>query len=64
MRGWGPRPGGADIIVAVEDTPVRTEGELQRALAAAEPGDVVSLEVIRSNDGIITRRLVRIKLAD
>ncbi len=52
-----------DIIVAVEDTPVRTEGDLQRVLAAAEPGDIVSLEIIQPTNGG-ARRLVRIKLAD
>ena len=53
-----------DIIVAVEDTPVRTEGELQRALASAGPGDIVSLEIIQPINGGTSRRLVRIKLAD
>ena len=48
----------------MEDTPVRTEGELQRALASAGPGDIVSLEIIQPINGGTTRRLVRIKLAD
>ena len=54
----------ADIIVAVEDTPVRTESDLQRALAAVGPSGIVSLEVVRPGNGTVTRRLVRIKLAD
>jgi serine protease Do len=54
----------ADIIVAVEDKPVRTEGELQRALTTAGPGSIVSLEVISASAGGAARRLVRIKLAD
>jgi len=55
---------GADIIVAVEDKPVRTEGELQRALTAAGPGSIVSLEVVSASADGAARRLVRIKLAD
>ncbi len=53
-----------DIIVAVEDTPVRTESDLQRALAAVGPSGIVSLEIVRPNNGRVARRLVRIKLAD
>ena len=54
----------AEIIVAVEDKPVRTESDLQRALAAIGPGGIVSLEIVRPNNSGVTRRLVRIKLAD
>ena len=54
----------ADIIVAIEDIRVRTEGDLQHALAAAGPGSIVSLEVVRPTSNGLARRLVRVKLTD
>jgi serine protease Do len=52
-------PGG-DVIVAVEDRPVRTERDLRAALAEPGPGGVVTLKVVRGEN----RRVVRIKLAE
>ena len=53
-----------DIIVSVEDTPVRTERELRSALTQPGPGGVVTLGVVRVAENGINRRVVRIKLAD
>ncbi len=53
-----------DIIVSVEDKPVRTERELRNALAEPGPGGVVTLGVVRAAENGINRRVVRIKLAD
>ena len=56
--------GGSDIITVIEGTPVRTERELQEALNEAGPGGIVSLRVVRPGPNGVTRRLVRVKLAD
>ncbi|NNG14883.1 MAG: PDZ domain-containing protein, partial [Gemmatimonadales bacterium] len=56
-------PGG-DIIVAVEDKPIRTERDLRTALAEPGPGGVVTLTVVRPTETGPNRRVVRIKLAD
>ena len=53
-----------DIIVAVEDKPVRSERDLRKALAKPGPGGVVSLSVVRPATNGMNRRVVRIKLAE
>ncbi len=53
-----------DIVVAVEDSPVRTERDLRKALAKPGPGGVVSLTVVRPTEDGLNRRVVRIKLAE
>jgi serine protease Do len=55
-----PDTGGPDIILSVEDTPVRSPADLKKALAAQKPGSIVSLRVY--NARAQTRRVERIKL--
>jgi S1-C subfamily serine protease len=54
----GLRPG--DIIVAVDNTPVRQGGDLRRALRARSPGDEVTLSVERETG----RETVRVRLGE
>jgi 2-alkenal reductase len=41
---------GGDVIVAVDGDPIEAESDLPRLISLAEPGDVVTLDVIR--DGV------------
>jgi serine protease Do len=52
--------GGPDIILSVEDTPVKTAADLRKVLADQKPGAVVSLRVY--NPRAQSRRVERIKL--
>jgi serine protease Do len=58
----GPDTGGPDIILSIEDTPVRSPADLKKALSAQKPGSIVSLRVY--NARAQTRRVERIKLAE
>jgi serine protease Do len=59
-----PGRGAADVILSVEGTSVRTEGELRAALKAQKPGSVVTLRVISpTTDGPI-QRIVRVRLGE
>jgi serine protease Do len=55
-----PDNGGPDVILSVEDTPVRTPEELRAALGHAKAGEVVSLRVY--NVPSKTRRIERVRL--
>jgi serine protease Do len=57
-----PQRGGPDIILSVEGKPVRTEGDLRKALLAEKPGSIVTLRVF--NPRAQTRRVERLRLAD
>ena len=57
-----PQNNGPDIIISVEDKPVRTEAELRNALKAEKPGSIVSLGIY--NPRAQGRRVERIRLAD
>jgi serine protease Do len=57
-----PQRGGPDVILSVEGKPVRTEGDLRKALAAEKPGSIVTLRVY--NPRAQSRRVERIRLAD
>jgi serine protease Do len=57
-----PQRNGPDIILSVEDKPVRTEADLRNALKAQKPGSIVSLRVY--NPRAQGRRVERIKLAE
>jgi S1-C subfamily serine protease len=61
---WRLLGANGDIVVAVEDTPVRTERDLRRALTEPGPGGVVTLSVVRPAQDGLNRRVVRIKLAE
>jgi putative serine protease PepD len=52
-------PTGGDVIVAIDGEPVSTSAELQSAIDAKQPGDTVTLTVVRSGD----RRTVQVTLA-
>ena len=41
---------GGDVIVAVDDEPIDAEADLPRLISLAEPGDVVTLDIIRDGD--------------
>jgi S1-C subfamily serine protease len=41
---------GGDVIVAVDGDPIEAESDLPRLISLAEPGDVVTLDVIRDGD--------------
>jgi serine protease Do len=63
---WGPAADrlsgldeGPDVILSVEDTPVRTPAALREALGATHPGDIVTLGVY--NVASRTRRVERIR---
>ena len=51
---------GGDLIVAVDDTPVRDEDDLSQALVPRSPGDVVTLRVYRGGQLL----QVRVTLGD
>ncbi|HET6797706.1 MAG TPA: Do family serine endopeptidase [Gemmatimonadales bacterium] len=57
-----PQRNGPDIILSVEDKPVRTEADLRNALNAQKPGSIVTLRVY--NPRAQGRRVERIKLAE
>ena len=57
-----PQRGGPDVILSIEDKPVRTEGDLRKALAAEKPGSIVTLRIF--NPRAQARRVERIRLAD
>ena len=57
-----PQRNGPDIILSVEDKPVRTEADLRNALKAQKPGSIVTLRVY--NPRAQGRRVERIKLAE
>lgn len=61
LNGPGTRFG-PDIIVEVEDQPIRTEADLRKALANPGPGNIVSLRVYNPTVGSFYVR--RVKLAD
>ncbi len=54
--------GGPDIILEMEGKPVRTTGDLRRALEGMKPGDIVSLRVY--NTRAKNRRVERIRLGE
>ena len=41
---------GGDVIVAVDGEPIDAEADLPRLISLAEPGDVVTLDIIRDGD--------------
>jgi serine protease Do len=57
-----PQRNGPDIILSVEDKPVRTEADLRKVLKEQKPGSIVSLRVY--NPRAQGRRVERIKLAE
>jgi serine protease Do len=57
-----PQRGGPDIILSIEGKPVRTEGDLRKALLAEKPGSIVTLRIF--NPRAQSRRVERIRLAD
>jgi S1-C subfamily serine protease len=57
-----PQRGGPDIILSIEGKPVRTEGDLRKALASEKPGSIVTLRVF--NPRAQARRVERIRLSD
>ncbi|HEX3276793.1 MAG TPA: Do family serine endopeptidase [Gemmatimonadales bacterium] len=57
-----PQRGGPDVILSIEDKPVRTEGDLRKALAAEKPGSIVTLRIF--NPRAQARRVERIRLTD
>jgi serine protease Do len=57
-----PQRGGPDIIQSVEGKPVRTEGDLRKALAGEKAGSIVTLQIF--NPRAQAHRVERVKLAD
>src|SRR4051812_45956904 len=57
-----PQNNGPDIILSVEDKPVRTEADLRNALKAEKPGSIVTLGIY--NPRAKGRRVERIRLGD
>jgi serine protease Do len=57
-----PQNNGPDIILSVEDKPVKTEADLRNALKAEKPGSIVTLGIY--NPRAQGRRVERIRLAD
>jgi serine protease Do len=55
----GLRPG--DIVVQVDDTPVKQGGDLRRAMRSHKPGDTITLTVVGESG---RRRTVRVRLAE
>jgi S1-C subfamily serine protease len=51
---------GGDVIVRVEETPIRTENDLGQSLAPYAPGQEVDVEVIRGGE----RQTLRVKLGE
>ncbi|GIU95248.1 MAG: hypothetical protein KatS3mg012_1705 [Gaiellaceae bacterium] len=54
-------PTGGDVIVAFDGTPVTTTAELQRAVDAKRPGDVVSLTVLRDGRRVQVRATLGVR---
>ncbi len=52
--------GGPDIILEIEGKPVKTAGELRKAVEGMKPGDIVSLRVYSTQAK--NRRVERIRL--
>lgn len=59
-----PSQYGADIILAVEGKPVRTEVEFRAALKGFKAGDVITLQVGRPTQSGMVKRVERIQLGD
>src|SRR3954464_675445 len=57
-----PQNNGPDIILSVEDKPVKTEADLRNALKAEKPGSIVTIGIY--NPRAQGRRVERIRLAD
>jgi S1-C subfamily serine protease len=57
-----PDNGGPDIILGIEDTPVRSPADLKKVIAAQKPGSIVSLRVY--NARAQAKRVERIKLGE
>jgi serine protease Do len=57
-----PQRGGPDIIQSVEGKPVRTEGDLRKALASEKTGSIVTLQIF--NPRAQAHRVERVKLSD
>jgi serine protease Do len=57
-----PQRGGPDVILSIEGKPVRTEGDLRKALAGEKPGSIVTLRIF--NPRAQARRVERIRLGD
>jgi len=57
-----PQNNGPDIILSVEDKPVKTEADLRNALKSEKPGSIVTLGIY--NPRAQGRRVERIRLAD
>ena len=43
---------GGDIVVGIDDKPIRTADDVSRAIGAHEPGDVVTLRVLRGGRSV------------
>jgi serine protease Do len=56
-----PNAGGPEVIVAVNDTRVRTREEFQRVLRGVRSGEVVSVRVYNPNPQLRQTRVVRIR---
>ena len=57
-----PGAGGPDIILSLEDKPVKSVGDLTQALKSFKKGDIVSLRIY--NTQAKTRRIERIRLGE
>jgi serine protease Do len=57
-----PEAGGPDILLSVEDKPVKTVGDLKQALKSFKKDDIVSLRLY--NTQAKTRRVERIRLGE
>jgi S1-C subfamily serine protease len=57
-----PQRGGPDIILSIEGKPVRTEGDLRKALQGEKVGSIVTLRIF--NPRAQARRVERIRLGD
>ncbi|HEU4699010.1 MAG TPA: trypsin-like peptidase domain-containing protein [Gemmatimonadales bacterium] len=57
-----PGQGYADVITAIEGTPVRNEAELRAALRSFKPGSIVTLRVVSPAPNGTTQRIVRVRL--
>jgi serine protease Do len=57
-----PQAGGPDIILAVEGKPVRSEGDLRKALQGEKAGSIVTLRIYNPRGQ--SRRIERIRLGD
>jgi len=59
----GSRGGAPDIILSVENQPVKSEADLKQALKNAGPGTIVSLRLLTPTQNGGLRRIERIRLA-